>query len=50
MAPSSVTLGSGSSACTTRRTGRLNAAANSKSRLSWAGTAMMAPVPYSMTT
>ena len=34
----------------TRRTGNSNAVANSKSRSSWAGTAMIAPVPYSIST
>ena len=50
--PSSVTVGSRSppSAATTCRIGSLNCVANSKSRLSCAGTAMMAPVPYSMST
>ena len=49
-APSSETLGSGSPVRTTSRIGRPNWVANSKSRLSCAGTAMMAPVPYSIRT
>ena len=53
--PPSDTLGNGSlspspSLATTCRIGSLNCVANSKSRLSCAGTAMMAPVPYSMST
>ncbi len=49
--PSSETLGSDSPGTrTTSRMGRSNAVANSKSRRSWAGTAMMAPVPYSIRT
>ena len=48
--PSCVTLGSGSPVRTTSRMGSLNWVANSKSRVSWAGTAMIAPVPYSMST
>ncbi|OQB93056.1 MAG: hypothetical protein BWX84_00691 [Verrucomicrobia bacterium ADurb.Bin118] len=35
----------GSGGCTTCTIGRLNLVANSKSRVSCAGTAMMAPVP-----
>ena len=37
-------------AATTRTMGRSNAVANSKSRSSWPGTAMIAPVPYSIST
>ena len=37
-------------AATTRRIGSPNLRANSKSRSSWAGTAMIAPVPYSIST
>ena len=39
-----------SSPATTRTMGSENAVANSKSRSSCPGTAMMAPVPYSMST
>jgi hypothetical protein len=35
---------------TTARTGSPNCCANSKSRASWAGTAMMAPLPYDPST
>src|SRR2546425_3249637 len=45
--PSSLTVGNGPSARTTGRIGSLNAVANSKSRRSCAGTAMMDPVPRS---
>ncbi len=38
------------SPATTRRMGRPNLVANSKSRSSCPGTAMMAPVPYSIST
>ena len=49
--PSSETLGNVSpSTRTTWRMGSPKAVANSKSRRSWAGTAMIAPVPYSMST
>jgi hypothetical protein len=39
------TAGSGWSVATTTRTGRPNFRAKSRSRWSWAGTAMIAPVP-----
>ena len=35
---------------TTRRISRPNCSAKAKSRSSWAGTAMIAPVPYSIST
>jgi hypothetical protein len=38
------------SRATTRTMGSWNCVANSKSRSSWPGTAMIAPVPYSMST
>jgi len=46
----SATRGSLPSGCTTTRTGRPYLRQNSKSRWSCAGTAMMAPVPYSSRT
>ena len=47
--PSSSSAGP-SAGSTTRRMGSSNAVAKSKSRWSWAGTAMIAPVPYSIST
>jgi hypothetical protein len=49
IAPSSV-HGRSPGQSITRRISRPNFSANSKSRSSWAGTAMIAPVPYSIST
>ncbi len=43
-------IGGASSGCTTTRTSNPYLRANSKSRWSWAGTAIMAPVPYVIST
>jgi hypothetical protein len=39
-----------SAGCTVRMIGRSNVSANSQSRSSWPGTAMIAPVPYPIST
>ena len=44
-APSTISSSAAPAGAITRRIGRPNRFANSKSRSSWAGTAMMAPVP-----
>ena len=49
-APSTSPAPSPSRGATTWRTGSPNVSANSKSRSSWPGTAIIAPVPYSIST